>query len=100
MTRTFTVLPAPRDARTDVDARLDALSDAPVITVFQTLAPGTRRLNGSTPAPRSRAPSGPRCASADTVSALEVPGSDPVGSAGRGSARAECQTRSCAGIVT
>jgi hypothetical protein len=48
MTRTFTVLPAPRDARTDVDARLDALSDAPVITVFQTLAPGTRRLNGST----------------------------------------------------
>ena len=55
MTRISTVvLPTPRDARTDDDARLRALSDAPVITVFQRLARSPKGLTEPEAADRLR----------------------------------------------
>jgi Mg2+-importing ATPase len=55
MTRISTVvLPTPRDARTDDDARLRALSDAPVITVFQRLASSPKGLTEPEAADRLR----------------------------------------------
>jgi Mg2+-importing ATPase len=55
MTRISTVvLPTPRDARTDYDARLRALSDAPVITVFQRLASSPKGLTEPEAADRLR----------------------------------------------
>ena len=55
MTRVSTVvLPTPRDARTDDDARLRALSEAPVITVFQRLASWPKGLTEPEAADRLR----------------------------------------------